>query len=220
MSCNFCFNSIMAPVADPGATDSFKCVGNSTGIPNCVIGQNGTDANLTGCKVCTNGFYIELKDKDGSPGVKVGVCLEGGIQNCHLYDDINAGESIKCKACQEGFALSSAGICDTESLIKKCQYMSYDSATSKAFCYVCNTGYGLSDDKLQCLTPSENDACINGVTTEAETCAMCSFYTGYFSTGLKSDDPAKQICKFKNIKYGKMFGIVALSVMAIFLTQF
>jgi hypothetical protein len=62
--------------------------------------------------------------------------------------------------------------------------MSYDTS---AKCYICETGYGLSDDKLECLTPNPKESCLNGASTVEGSCTTCSYYNGYFSVGLKND---------------------------------
>jgi hypothetical protein len=90
MSCNYCYKSILAP-AEENSQTVFKCVGQSTGNRNCLIAENGQDPNKTGCKVCELGWYLETIDKDGSPGVKAGVCREGSIKNCGIYNTVISG---------------------------------------------------------------------------------------------------------------------------------
>ena len=147
--------------------------------------------NKIGCRICKSGFYLDIRDKEGSPGVKMGVCQAGKMMNCVYYENLMSGDTSKCIACDVGFNLTSQAVCVNGSTISNCMHMGYDQASSKSVCFVCKLGYGLSVDKLSCVKNSPTISCLNGLSTEDKTCTSCSIYSGYFSVGIKNDDEAK-----------------------------
>ena len=100
--------------------------------------------------------------------------------------------------------------------------MAYDSGMSTNYCFLCETGYGLSEDKQSCLTPSANEACLNGVTVDdGASCTNCAFYSGYFSDGLVDDDDTKQSCTYLGltstvVKFAVGGALALASVLAYF----
>ena len=131
------------------------------------------------CTKCENNFYL-VRDFENT------YCSK--IEHCSFIDD----DEQKCEECEDAYKKSEEGQCIQKyQIIDNCIRYDYNDNPEEILtnCYLCDSGYAISNDKKRCIKFSNCDE-LNEDNTK---CVKCPDGYALNSTGFLRD---KSLCLF------------------------
>ena len=217
--CTECLGSTLGGT-ETDLKDGF-CEGTSTGIDNCLL-TSRVESTLQ-CVRCALGFQL----------TPVGQCTVTTITDCQVTNDNK--DYVNCLACGNNKHPKKPlfDACETDAnsvVIENC--VAKDTFDT---CYLCNEGYGTSDDRKECVQNGggkghtcDSEKGASGEVDGLDLCRKCNFFQGYttskvHSTVIFSGNNA-QMCKKKEqietitlhvVSYATSLSLVYLLIFAI-----
>lgn len=189
LSCEYCANSVLTPMAEIFGNQINGCSGTSTGIENCRVTFNPIlDFDKAGCRICENGFApTKISEISGKSYFE---CMAGTITGCLGYGERTSNSDVfTCLLCPSDLLLDNNNCSPFGSETKIPNCLSHEKAIGQLICLICEEGFGIGNGSTLCFTDSKFTGCaktawggLYGPQSNTAICYFCNSVQGYFST--------------------------------------